>query len=726
MSSAKIDLLLKKILFFCFNFLILATPFFFTWVNDELFEFNKMILTYLVTIFIGCIWIARMIVTEKIIFRKTYLDLPITLFLLSQILSTLLSMHPRTSLLGYYGRFNGGLISIFCYVTIFYAFVSNFDRKQIKSIFLSLFVAALGVAFYAIPEHFGHSPSCLLITNGKNFDVSCWVQDVQNRVFSTFGQPNWLAAYSITLIPLGISLALTLQKKSQTVFYGVTTSLLFTVLLFTKSRSGFLGILIGLLVYGILLLVSKLRSTSHNQLSTLKPQMAIALLLVSAFLGLSLLFGTSFSPSLNQLFQNPTNSGTISEMVSPSSPTVDRLEVGGTDSGEIRKIVWKGAIDIWKRYPLFGSGVETFAYSYYKDRPMEHNLVSEWDFLYNKAHNEFLNYLATTGIVGLGTYLLLLGWFGWQNFQFVTVPSYRKRVPSRDERIVAIGLLSGVISLSVSNFFGFSTVMVNILLFLYFAIFAIIKSDPTAKIRPDTQKTIHLGTFHFFSAGILGLFGLYMLMIVYNMWDADVLYANGKNLSKTTDLIQGAQTLEKAIQKSPHEAIYQDELSSAYAQIAVALAESEESTLAAQFTQKAIETSTTALNLNPVHLNIYKNRARIFIILAQLNPQYLDDALETLEAAQQLAPTDPKIMYNRGLILLEQGKVAESQQLLADTLKMKPNYGAARTKLAQVLASQGKIDEAIKNYQYILDYINPDDETTKQQIEKLQSNSTTP
>ena len=42
---------------------------------------------------------------------------------------------------------------------------------------------------------------------------------------------------------------------------------------------------------------------------------------------------------------------------------------------------------------------------------MGHNLTSEWDFLYNKAHNEYLNYLATTGLFGLGSYLLFIGVF---------------------------------------------------------------------------------------------------------------------------------------------------------------------------------------------------------------------------------------------------------------------------------------------------------------------------
>jgi len=87
------------------------------------------------------------------------------------------------------------------------------------------------------------------------------------------------------------------------------------------------------------------------------------------------------------------------------------LESGGTESGTIRKIVWTGALRIWQANPknfLIGTGPETFAQAYYQYRPLEHNQTSEWELLYNKAHNEFLNYLVTTGILGLGSYIVLL------------------------------------------------------------------------------------------------------------------------------------------------------------------------------------------------------------------------------------------------------------------------------------------------------------------------------
>jgi len=120
---------------FCFHFLLLATPLFFTWFNDELFEFNKMMLTYAVTIIVGTLWAGRMLAERKIFVRRTIFDLPIILFFISQIVSTLFSIDTHTSLLGYYSRSNGGLLSFTSYILLFYAFVSNVQKRDLPNYF---------------------------------------------------------------------------------------------------------------------------------------------------------------------------------------------------------------------------------------------------------------------------------------------------------------------------------------------------------------------------------------------------------------------------------------------------------------------------------------------------------------------------------------------------------------------------------------------------------------
>src|SRR5690606_20386508 len=121
--------------------------------------------------------------------------------------------------------------------------------REIVALLQTTLLAGLGVALYAIPERLGVSPSCVLITG--EFSVHCWVQDVQTRVFATFGQPNWLAAYFLLLIPLlPFFLLQELQGKNfrpAWAGFWLFQLLCFTLaFLFTDSRSGFLGIVLEL------------------------------------------------------------------------------------------------------------------------------------------------------------------------------------------------------------------------------------------------------------------------------------------------------------------------------------------------------------------------------------------------------------------------------------------------------------------------------------------------
>ena len=63
------------------------TPF-----NSELFEFNKMILVYFLTILIGGVWVIRGIRELRVIFQKTPLDEFLVIFWATQVLSFLFSI----------------------------------------------------------------------------------------------------------------------------------------------------------------------------------------------------------------------------------------------------------------------------------------------------------------------------------------------------------------------------------------------------------------------------------------------------------------------------------------------------------------------------------------------------------------------------------------------------------------------------------------------------------
>lgn len=761
-SSTAVDNFLRSAIFFLFHFLLFATPLVFTWVNEELFEFNKMLVVYFITVLVTGFWVARMVVQRQRVFRRTLFDWPILLFLASQVLSTLFSIHPQTSVFGYYTRFHGGLLSTVCYIVLFYAFVSNFERRHLPRLLFTTFSSALIVGVYAILEHFGHSFSCLLINTsqqlaGENasqvwslanlwqsFTASCWIQDVQSRVFATFGQPNWLAAYCITLIPLGLSLLSSKTEQSiqppsgawrlagelrKNLLYVVAVTALFLALLFTKSRSGILGLGVGMGIFLLGLLMTRSQ--------TWKPTAFI----VGLFAVFTLVFGTPYTPALSKFWQS---NGSIAN--AEPVEAVNRLDVGGTASGEIRRIVWKGALQVWQRYPLLGSGVETFAYSYYKDRPMEHNSVSEWDFLYNKAHNEFLNFLATTGVLGLLSYLVLLASFIILPLSYGISPDqwYPKlrrvfslgiktdvnpakqsvvdghRVELRPRlRLQSIALAAGLVGLSVSNFFGFSTVMVGLLLFLFPAFFTVWSEEHSVLANqkegpawlsdhPPGSAWRQLSGRQIVGLCLIALITLFLTLTVLNTWWADRFYTIGKQYNQAGQVSQAVPYLQRAIRLSPAEGLFYDELALAYARLSLALATEKEASIAGKVAEQSLRSTDELLALNPVHLNFYKTKVRVLLTLSQLDPKVLGEAKTTLEKAIELSPTDPKLVFNLALIKGSMGELEASIQDLEKVVSMKPNYEVARMRLAELYEDTRQWEKARDQYAYILEKIQPD------------------
>ncbi len=715
----------------CFHLLLLVVPLTWTSQTSELFEFPKMLLVYAFSSLILVLWLMRTVLDKKITFNPTFLFYPLVIFLASQIISTLFSLDPHTSLYGYYSRFHGGLLSTVSYLILYFAFTSNAKASDLKYILFTFLTAGTLSALYALPEHWGKSPSCYVITG--QFNADCWVQDVTTRVYGTFGQPNWLAAYLITLlfIPLALiygnltnrskssnSVGHTTQgKKLQSSWpskdllftggYALMAILYFSVLLFTKSRSGILGV--GTTA-STLFLVSLLFIFKRHLTQIALPSVITLIVIGIPFLT----FGRGIIPQadtllFNRLTQPPTPPPVEEPSQAPSQGT--QLEIGGTESGTIRSIVWRGAFEIFKKYPLFGSGVETFAYAYYPSRPVEHNLVSEWDFLYNKAHNEFLNFLATTGLFGFLSYLsIIVVYLFWSAKQVMSIT--HKIKPARLlTPLILIALASGFLALNISNFFGFSTVPVALLFFLFPALAAIFAQSgkQVEKAQNDPfQRTLNtLSNAQYLSIGTLTLALIFLLLRVHNLYAADKAYALGKAHVSAGDLQKGLPLLMTAIQKVPSESLYYDEISYSLSRAAAAIAASGQASQAAQIAQQAVAYSNKALDLNRVHLNYYKTRARLFVNLTSIDPQYAVNASQTLIQAIQLAPTDAKLWYNLGLLLEQIGDTPRALQMYQKTVELKPNYEAARMDLARLYQSSGSAELAKEQYDYILQNINP-------------------
>lgn len=732
---------LRSLVSFLFYALFILVPLVFTSVNDELFEFNKMLAVYAITLCIAYTWICLCIIEKKILLKRTPFDVPLALFVGSQILSTVFSINVHTSIFGYYTRFNGGLLSVFSYVFLFYMFVEFVEKKKVRYFINALLIGGVLSALYALPEHFGHSPSCFVFS-GK-FDVSCWVQDVKTRVFGTFGQPNWLAAYLGMLLPLVIINTKTvvveeklMEDESSKHFISslarfAIVFLFSSVLFFTGSRSGIGGVAAGLLLLCASTIAFFFIAKRNNHSVQYGPTIISygKMLFLSVFVFAVCIFVFP-NPLREKIYLYLPKKAALTSVSTASTPSPDsaptgntQLENGGSESGKIREIVWKGALRVWQRYPIFGSGVETFAYSYYRDRLKEHNTLSEWDFLYNKAHNEFLNYLATTGIVGLGTYLLLLGYF----IAYPFLLTYRALIEknhkkgSRPELIIhdsflLVSLASGIIIICISNFLGFSTVMVSLLLFL-FAAFIVVISNEQTPVKEEVDMSLAPSQLAILL--VIVLLFLMPLLYVKRLWSADVAYARGKQLNNAHQYDTAFPDLRSAIDQISNEPTYHDEFSSDLASLAVSFARSNDATKASEFASMALKESDTTITENNVHTNFWKTRVRVFLTLAQLDENFYLKAKEALLVARDLSPTDPKVVYYLALIDQALKNDSSYKQYLLQAVDLKPNYEDARMALAKLYEDAKEPAKALEQYTYMVQFINPNNLVAQQKIASL-------
>jgi O-antigen ligase len=223
---------------------------------------------------------------------------------------------------------------------------------------------------------------------------------------------------------------------------------LYAAFWFTYSRSGLLGLAVAMGTFLIFL-------GKENLWKNWRPLLLVGLV----WLIISLL---TFSSKI-AFAATPSTEG--QERGSP--PSEPRSVTGSTV--DIRLAVWKGTLNLIKNHPLLGTGPETFAYSFLPYRPVELNQTAEWEFLYNKAHNEYLNLAACTGLLGLTTYLLLVGKFIWWNTrEFMQIKANERKCAN--ERILRAGIFAGWMGVLVSDFFGFSVVTTSLLFWLFMAL----------------------------------------------------------------------------------------------------------------------------------------------------------------------------------------------------------------------------------------------------------------
>lgn len=706
--------MLSKSIRFLYYSLFLLTPVLVFSGTSELFEFNKMHFIYLVALAVGALWTLDMIRRRKLLIVNTPYDVGLGVFILAHVVSFFFSIDKHVSLVGYYGRLNGGIISLIAYIVLAYAFAVYMKKEHVLRLLKLSVAAAVMVVLIGLPGWFGHDTLCYLFARIPT--NTCWTAQFKpaERMFSTIGQPNWLAAYvgANLFIALGLYANSVLEpykqagKMRKQILYAATIALLSGGILMTRSRSGMIAVGVGV----VFMLISQWLATNRSRwISAKKPGM----LLAAALISMVFIAKTGMGPVDRVLSgQIKPQASTVQTQTNATRPA-QAPEV--TDSFTIRTIVWTGAAELIKKYPFTGTGVETFAYAYPMVRPKAHNLTTEWDFIYNKAHNEYLNYAATLGIVGLVGYLWYqgaIGWIGWkawkeQSDSTRALPAkkaeHHRNIPEIGPALIA-GLTLSLLVVSITNAVGFSTSTVQLMMFLW-PMGLLVLTDRVEGFAIDKAPTTT------FKQNMIGYAGIGAVVILSGMgligsYTGDLYYTQGNAYLDTGEAQKAIGAYSRAVDANPTEHVYQDKLGQALAQVALmASLTPENKTSADELVRLSEKYEQNAIDASPKNnsywRNYGKNELLIYQIKGSISP--LEKSLNAFNQAALLAPTDPRPVYSQcivySLLAGEQpNKKLELQEKSLDcadeTIALKPDYFDAYVLKGQLYNSYDMTTEA--------------------------------
>lgn len=362
------------------------------------------------------------------------------------IIATIFSVNPSISWWGAYIR-RQGTYTWLSYVAIFLAILLVVrDKRQVNRIVNVMLLASVPAALYAFMQNQG-------------LDPLPWGGDVQRRVSSVAGNPIFISAYLIMVMPLTVMRVIehfrTLwgedqkgkddredgkEKKSSggaepnylasALLAGAYLFLLFLqviTIIFSQSRGPLLGILIGLTFFAIL------------------GSLPVSRWLTLAFAGIAVA-GAAFLIVFN-LPNSPLES--LKEL--PYIGRMGRVFEVNEGNGLVRALIWQGAENMIQDNPaqsIVGFGPETMYMAYTPYYPPELAQVEKRNASPDRAHNETFDSIVMTGWIGMVA----------QFSVFIAIFYYALKwlglVVSQRQRLLFFGLLAagGIIGTIVPPF----------------------------------------------------------------------------------------------------------------------------------------------------------------------------------------------------------------------------------------------------------------------------------
>ena len=665
--------------------LVFLLPLFFLPWTANILDFNKQALLIGLVLISTFAWVLKVLISGKFSFNISWLHIPVLVFFLILLVSTIFSLWPYGSFWGWPQITSESLLTLLCFVLLYFLVTSAFEKKEIFYLTTALIFSGLLAGLFGIFQLFGK----FLLP----FDFT------KNTSFNTIGTVSSLAIFVAVLLPLTIIL-LTRAKGLLKAFFIVALIV-----------SGVLLVLINFSIAWWLVIVGAVLVIT---LGTGKRDFFDSRWLVLPMLFLALALFFSFFR-----FQ-----------ISGMPDRAIEVSLNQTTSFNI-------AQEAIKESPILGSGPGTFIYDFSKYKKIDFNQNAFWSVRFERSGSKILNILTTAGILGALSFLALIGFFIFYGIKSL-FKSINKGEPGRtrkesvlskkideqaksseeqaDKRflwLLSAGIFISFVVSAVGCFLYQSNLSLDFAFFLLLAGF--VSLTPTIR-KEFLLKSSSLGTLGItFVFTLVFIFGLGVFILEGQRYLAETNYLKGVKAWQEGDSEKSVVELEKAVRVNPKTDLYWRELSQVYVQRInevsrrTDLSRPEINSRVQLLINNSINSAKIATDVNPKNVANWSVRGFVYQSMIGIIGGVEDWAKKSYDEALALEPNNPYFAAQTGITFLRQAaflpreKVAEKEEILEKAkaqfekaIELKSDYAPARFQIAMVYQEQGKQAEAIE------------------------------
>lgn len=651
-----------------FLVLIVTRSLYFPFITGKNFAFRILVEL------LAAVWVYTALKFARFRPHLTSLVFAVVAFIAVMGLATVFSLSPYRSFWSSFERMEGyiGLLHLFLYFLLL-ASVFKSERDWWLFFHTSLSASVI-VSLYGLFQLLGK----LAIHQGRT------------RIDATFGNATYFAAYLLFHLFFLMWFFLRTKNRYARGAYAAAFLLESVMLYYTATRGAILGLLGGLVILAVTLAIFERGTLRRFALAGLG-----AVVLVVG------------------LFFLVRNTGFVQK-----SPVLERfasISLRETTT-QSRFTIWQMALAGWRERPILGWGQENFVYVFSKYYEPSLWRQEPW---FDRAHNVFLDWMISGGILGLGAYLAMFG-----TAIAASIRAHRRRILDA----VSFGIL---ISLLAAHFFQNLFVFDNLTSYLlFFALLAYVHAAAErarvapARVNPPLPRPALPRAIPWAVAAATGA----AFLFVFFFWSVkpilaakatidalatqfvppagrvDALIANFRkgielNTFGTTELREQISQAVPNVLGDPALA-NQDKVK--FVEYAVSELEAQHRAAPEDMRAKAFLATVylsagrpaDAIAVITEALAVSDRRPHFYFVAAEayLNANQPDEAIAALRRAYDLAPEFPEANRNLATVLILAGREAEAEALL---LERYATTTVAEERIANAYDRRGQLTKAL-------------------------------